>query len=671
MAGMARTALVAAIFTLVMLPSGALAAGICDSPSATIPHYPSLNSSMLLIIPASDVSYWFGGLSPPMKVRWDVHDEWFTPIPWAAGSMAKFGSCYVCEFSGSPSFDASCGPTPFTTEYGNEYNITFIANDFNEEKTFDRSILMHPDQFRGILIDIGEDGKVQATADPPAVPMADVSMDIYDASTGLRSNASGSMEEGDYGRYTKDIEGLKPGVYYADFSFRTSEGKAGGDLRKFTISPVSGFTVEPEKASYWIGEKMQITGISGYPKVKLSLLLNDNTVATQEKAVADGRYDAEFQLEKTYLKGNYTVAAEYGTNKVEKPVEVKELFTLSKVTHTFTFFDSSSKLSENVTVRNAVNDSINLTVSTDLGSFLVPSLAKSGLGPFTTTTLTLAANPTGLPSAGKSGKVTVLTSDGKVAISMDVSLVSNAACPQCPAASSPAIEVSPSLWEKKKCVAGDTIEETFTITNRGAGALGGFSLSSADFNVNEEKTSLPSGSIAAGGTGNAVVSLVAEDGLKSGYLELSSGSSRARIYVVTSCAYDNTIDVETLRGNFDALYVSFTESGFSDDKVDALMGDVEYDLGNAESYAASGDFAAAAQSYAKASAGYDALESAYDEIGSGGSGDGGLLVMMLSVALVAVLGILFYVMFGAKLLKGKAAGGGEERSGQQAEEELF
>ena len=126
-----------------------------------------MNSSMLLIIPTSEVSYRLGTLSPPVKVGWEARDPYTMGLiqPWSWGGMQKFSSCYVCEFSGSAAFDASCGPTPFTS--AGTFNLDFFANDFNEEAVFNRTILIHPDRFTGIAINIGADNIARISAVGP------------------------------------------------------------------------------------------------------------------------------------------------------------------------------------------------------------------------------------------------------------------------------------------------------------------------------------------------------------------------------------------------------------------------------------------------------------------------------------------------------------------------
>ncbi|MFH0956293.1 MAG: hypothetical protein V1813_00360 [Candidatus Aenigmatarchaeota archaeon] len=662
---MRRTCLIAALSLFFLFPL-VQAADICEIGS-TLPQYPSFNSSMLLVIPTTEVDFRLDTFSAPVRIGYDIRDAYFNLVqPWSWGGMQKFSDCYVCEFSGSPTFDASCGPTPFT--YGGNYNITFSANDFNDYTEFNRKVLIFPERFTGVIIHIGSDMTVHVAATAP-VETTEVRVTIYDASTGLKiEGAGGNMNATVYGgSYTMDIEGLREGTYYADFVFVKPGDIRGGALYKFNISPVSEFTIATDKSSYWIGETVEVSGVSMCSKVKGSVVTPVSTIIIPEKAVSDGKYDFEFYIDKTYPKGNYTVKAECGTNKVEKLVDVKELFTLSKTAHTFTFTDATTRLSENITVKNMINGSITLSTSTDLTGFLTPTLAKTGLGPFpTSTTLTLTANPTGLPLTGKSGKVTVSTSDG-AAISIDVSLISNVACPQCPPASASPIEISPSLWEETDCVSGETLNETFTISNGGTSALTGFTASSSEFDTAEP--SFPE-QIAAGGTGDAEISIGATEGFNSGYIEISSGGKTAKVYVVTSCSADNSADVATLRSEFDALSESFREAGFSEDAVTEMMYGVEYDLSDAESSAGSGSYSVAAESLARAQAGYDALSSAYESIGTGGSGDNGMLVILLAVAFVAVLGLFLYQNFGAKLLKRRSAEGGDG-GGKEKDEELF
>ena len=100
---------------------------------------------------------------------------------------------------------------------------------------------------------------------------------------------------------------------------------------------------------------MRISGLSSHPKTTLKVILPDRTLTVGEKTFTDGKYDFEFPIDKTYPKGNYTIRAEYGTYIVDEIVEVKELFTLSKTAHTFTFTDATTRLTENMTVRNMMN----------------------------------------------------------------------------------------------------------------------------------------------------------------------------------------------------------------------------------------------------------------------------------------------------------------------------
>ena len=661
---------------LVLMPAPASAANsICDLDH--VPPYPSYNSSMLLIIGTSDVASKMAGLTSPVKVNWEVSDSFFNPVPspWGIGSMHKFKDCYVCEFSGTSYFDASCGPTPFT-ESGMSYLIDYHASDMNEHKDFNTTLTTHFVRADAEIV-VGDSGSIEITVYPQQPHTSEVYITLYDTKTGdaLSSYTNRNLTE-DHSVWTMNIDSLKSGTYYAAITARTEDGSAGGSLYKFDVEPESEeLVISTDETTYWIGQKVVITGRSKYDSVTVTVTTPaGGSIPLGKKTVSDDKFSYEFTLLGNYLPGNYTINANAEDAVQQAKIEARQLFTLGKDKLSFTFTDDSPK-AENITVFNAAGKSITLTATTEgITGYAAPVLSSNIVGTNTAVTLTVTGNPTGLTGT-KEGKILVSCDNESVTLPIDVTLTRTAAqCPQVPAAGG--IELSPGLWDETDCLAGQTLNESISIENNGDSAISTFSAKSSDVDI--VGTDFPD-SINAGDDGTMEISIkVGSSGKASGEVEVDAGGFKRMLYVNFYCSKDVADDITQLTTSVDDLKEAFTNMGFSEDSVYTIFVGLDTDLSDASDYLAANKYSDSAENYAAASAKYDALNAFVDEMAVNPPADSSgsiVIIIVLSVVLVGLLGFIIYDKLGAKLFRrggvAPQGGGSEGESGESYDEELY
>ncbi len=676
----------AAFFLAVFMSAGAQATNICDL--MNIPYFPTVNRSMILIIPTDEVNQRLASLGEPLKISWDVrynkdHDYAYQLVhDYAWGSMQRYNDCYICEFSGDRGdFDGDCGPVPIT-EPG-VYDVTFYANSFSKMVEFNRSLEVRAIDSIGALemIMTVDDDVVHVTADVP-VTTNQIWINVYDKATGdtipgyeYRSLNSTSVA----GRYMLDIVGLEPGDYYASLGFRTTYPKTGGTLMEFRIeeSQVE-VEVNTEKADYWIGEKVIISGKTKYGSVSGSVSMpGGNKISLPKKTVTDGEYSYEFDLLNSYSTGNYTITIDAGElATAQKGINVARLFRVGKTSLTFDFQDSTTEIVENITVFNEVNESVTLSATTEgVTGFAVPVLAKNILGSKSTTTLTVTGKPQGL-TGEKTGIIYVSSVDEGVSIPIEVTLTKEEETPKCQTeCDTGALSVLPVMVKFSDCVEGEVLNETLTIKNLGDEVINSFEHKPSGLDV--EDAEFPD-SLDPGSEGSLVLSINAERGFDTGSIEISGGGSKVKVYVSMNCIEDVSDDVYTLADDVDALKADYSEAGFGDDSIYNIFYFLDMDVKSAQDSLDLDEYDSAKVSYASALASYEALDGLLTGIEGGDISAGGDCgwatgtIIILVIALVAVLGFFVYDKFGSKLFSKSGDSGQPGESGEESyEEELY
>ncbi len=661
-------ALAVALFLSFMVPALSQAADICEQD--TVPYYPSYNSSMLLIIPTDEVSSWMAGLSVPLEVKWELSDSiTHDPLDW--GSMNKFGDCYVCEFSSSPSFDASCGPTPFT--HAGSYDMEFFANDISGDAYFNRTgFTMYPKTIESITINI-IDNDVHVNLYAPM--SVEASVNLYDAQTGKLLDVNLSVDASVYtGAFLIAILDLPVGEYYAEFGTKTSTGARGGSLSKFEIAPADvELEVSTDKTKYWIGESVVITGKTKYAAVSGSVNIpGGTTIPLERKAVTDGEFMYEFPLLKSYAPGNYTITMETTTATDQATIEVRKLFDIDNGKDKLALtLGPSETVEQNITISNEVNASITLAATVeDIGDYVDARFTKNTIGGNSATDLMLSIDPSGLTGT-KTGKILVSSAAYGVVIPIDVSLTVQAGPAECPPVEAGELEVSPALWVVDECLAGETLNRTFTIKNNGDSDMTSFSYKATDIEV--EGYDFPD-KLVPGVPGSLELSVrTGPSGKASGSVQIKGGDSTQDVYISLSCAVDKSVELDLLQSDVDSLKSSFEESGFSDTSVGFIFSPIDEALDSSSEDMNSGDYALAEQEYLAASSMYQSLSAVYSEIGSAGGDSSGAtgVIVILVIALVGVVGFLVYDKLGGKLFKKAGSQPSGEGGEETYEEELY
>ena len=403
-----------------LLPVNVQASNICDF--SEIPSYPSLNSSMLLIIPRSTAQTQLSGLSEPIKIGWELRETDLNFLDW--GSMLKFNDCWVCEFSGEISnFYGNCGPTPFRKS--GEFLLSYIAKDFGNEKEFNRSILIHSKKM-SVGVNVDSNGVVHITVDAPT-NTEEVWVSLYDAETGegvqgfQKTNLTGS----DYpGRYYMDITSLSAGVYYASFGFRTTSVEAGGTVAKFEIAEkVIELTAETDKKSYFLGETVAISGQTKYSQVSASVKYpSGRTESLGSKSVVGRQLSYNFQLLTSYEEGEYVVTVNAGNKTVQYSFSAGKLLDVSPLSLSFQVTNLSGKLEKTVTVQNIGNTTVTLSAGSEgVTDYVTLTFDKRTLSPAGTSTLTVELDPAKLVSS-VTGKVLVTGNSVTIPVSTAINL---------------------------------------------------------------------------------------------------------------------------------------------------------------------------------------------------------------------------------------------------------
>ncbi|MCD6495787.1 MAG: hypothetical protein J7K54_00795 [Candidatus Aenigmarchaeota archaeon] len=644
---MSKTGIVAAFVLFLMFAQAASAENICDS--QRLPFYPSVNSSMILVIPTSEVSSRLSELSGPVSIGWEARDASLYTVRW--GSMHKFGDCWICEFSGTDSnFNGNCGATPFME--GGQYNIYFYADDFSHDIEFNRSMLIYTQRMT-TGVNVGDDGVVYITADTPT-STEDVWLTLFNADDGemVTGFDKVNLTQTPFpGRYTFEINSLSTGRYYAVFGFRTTSGEGGGDLAKFEIESQA-LSLSTDKESYYIGEEIVISGKTTYSQVSASIKTPDGK--TESLGTADAinqQYTFVLHSDGTYEEGDYEITATAGGNTAKHTFSLKKLLSVSPLSLTFDIYDTETAVTRNVSIQNLGNDSLSLSSATEtLGSYVSTEFGKAALNGLGSTTLSVTINPTSL-SESLTGKVIVKAGDTiSIPVGVNVNLKTQTGTSQ---EGEGEIRVTPALWQEDSCIPDSPVSKTFSVQAVGADA-GDFDYDASGVDVTDIE--LPD-SVAKGTYGSIDIEVTPSKINEYGQIVVSSSLGTSTIYVSFKCTEDVSNDLTTLTEDLNELKLSYSEL-FTDNDVGNIFSFINNNIDSATSSLETGDYAAAHEYYQSAKARYETLDSLLEYIKNtapAGGGEGSPVVTWIIVIIVlAVLGVLGYVAYtkyGSKLLK--------------------
>jgi len=655
-----RKLLLAASLVLFFIFTGNVqASNICDYDY--VPTYPSVNSTMLLVVPRSTVDTQMGDLVDPSKVVWVVRKVDYSFVD--EGSMLKYNDCWVCEFSGKTTdFYGNCGPTPFRT--GGSFMLYFTAQDFERMVEFNKTIAIQPEKMAsGISVD--DSGTVRITADVP-INANEVWITLFNAQSGdvIQDFNRTALIKGTYpGRYTMDISSLPVGTYYASFGFRGT-GIYGGSVSRFEIaSRVVPLSVDTDKGSYWLGEEVEISGQSDYGQVSAVVRFPSGKTSNLGTAnVVSKSYNYAFRLMSDYEAGDYKVTVTAGNKTAEKTFSVSKLIIVNPLSLSFSVTDRSSTITKTITVQNTGNSSITLSASSEsITNYVDLEFDKTSVAAGSTATLTVTLDPQTLGS-DLTGRILIQGgSMVTVPVSVDVSMDITGPV------EGPVIKASPAFFSTDNCVVGQAVESSFAIQNTGEGSLDDFNYDLSSSLDGIAEVTLPDSSISPGSTKSLGVKITPTYSSASGSVEVSSNGGTTTLYISLNCADGVSTDaIAELETQVASLKDDFTNAGFDEGAVSSIFYSLDDDLSQASDNLQSGSYAQSKENLMKAQATYDALSAVLAEIGSSGGTPGGgdsswvtWVVVVVVVVILALVGFFIYSKFGSKLLK-KGGGEGEE-----------
>lgn len=664
---MKKTGFLLAFVLLFLFVGNVQAGNICDSNK--LPSYPSVNSSMLLIIPETEVDARLSALSGPMKIRWEVRDSYWLLVDYG-GAMHKFNDCWICELSGkTANFNGNCGPTPF--KYGGQFRVYFFASDFDNEVDFNTTVVIHT-QKMSTGVNIDSDGVVHITADTPT-STKEVWVTLYDAEDGdmIGNYDKVNLTAGNFpGRYFIEISSLSAGTYYATFGFRTTSGETGGDLIKFEIgSEAVELTTKTDKTSYSIGEKVIISGQTKYSQVSASVKTpSGKTESLGSENVVNQQYSYEFHITGSEV-GVYEVTATAGGKSSKETFSVKELINVYPLSLSFDVTSLTTTLEKNVTIQNMGNNTLTLSASTEgITNYVTTKFDKTSLSGSSTITMKVTVNPSTLASSA-AGKVLISAGDD-VIIPVDVTLNLNVHTGI--TTEGAGIRVSPGLWKEEDCLVNTPVIYTFTVQSLSDAEINDFDYESTGVEVTD--VTLPS-SVEKDSFGSLKLEVTPDREKTSGTIEITSSGGSATIYVNMDCVRDGLeYDISALESDIDDLRIQFSAAGFEEETVDNIFYFLETGLESASSSLESEWYSSAKESYMSVQARYDTLDDLLDEIGTApivpDNGEENPLMtwvmIIVVIVILAFVGIILYNKFGSKLFKK-----GEAQDEEVIDEELY
>jgi len=660
---MRKVGLMLAFVSLILLAANVQASNMCNLEH--LPSYPSVNSSMLLIIPTLTVQTKLANLSHPMKISYWVVDSYFNVID--EGALLKFNDCWLCEFSGKRGdFYGNCGPTPFRGS--GQFRIHFTAKDFSREVEFNKTILIHQEGLAaGVNVDTS--GNVKITVDAPT-DTNEVWMSLYNADDGklIQDFNKTDLRVGDYpGRYFMDITSLNVGVYYATFGFRTTTAKTGGGVSKFEIKTKEvELNVQTDSDSYWLGEEVIISGQTKYDQVSASVRFpGGRTESLGTKNVINQQFSYTFKLLNNYDEGNYVVTVNAGGVSAQYSFSVEKVLHVSPTSLSFIVTNQTGTLEKTVTIQNLGNASVSLSASTEgITNYVTLNFDMSTVSPGSTSTLTVRVNPSAL-SGSVTGRL-LISGNSIVTVPVDVSI--NLALPG-NGKDGPEVEISPGFWETDDCMVGDSLAPSFTLQNVGEGELSGFGYAlSGDLDDITDVT-LPTSSLSAGSFGSVELEITPDKEKISGWVKITSSGGYETVYISLDCVRDLGYDLSTMQSDVEDLKSQFYDAGFEEDAISSIFYTLDAELEDSVSSMNSGEYAATKASYMSAQARFDTLGNLINEIGGvpGPAPDGSWVtwvVVIVVLIILALVGFILYNKFGSKIL-------GEKGEEEAYEEELY
>lgn len=667
---MSKTVFLVAAVLFFLLAGNVRADNICDL--TKLPPHPSVNSSMLFIIPTTEVNNnvtKLYTLSDPIRLHWDLREMSLKYL--GTGTMDKFGDCWICEFSGKGAgFNGECGPTPFKTS-GN-FLMDFFANDFDTSLEFNRSNFLIHSETTDSGINIDSEG-LHITVDTPPNLLELPTMTIYDAEDGEMLDLFDEVNltaRPSPGRYFIDIESLEAGTYYISVDFTTAAGQSGGELFKIVITEEDvQLTAETDKESYLIGETVEITGQTRYPQVTATVRSPSGTIGTLGTVDAsDGEYAHLFHITGED-EGDYEVTVNSGSDSLKVTFGVDgKVIDVDPLSLTFVAYDLTTELNKYISINNTGGSTATLSIITEgiLGK-AETTLGDSALSAGSGTTLTVTVDPSTLTDARTSGTIHIKTGDVTIPVEVIIDL-------DLPPATSGGenLRITPAFWDVEDCMVGEDVTKSFTVVNTGDPEISGFDYTynsdSGEIEVSDT-TTFPDSVGDASRTANLVITPGTMTA--SGNVEVDSSGGSAKIYITTDCVSQGIHDdVSDLESDIETLILDFDDANYDSTTIDDLFLGVIEDLGVVKTSLESGDYSYAKETYASARARLETLQDVYFTTGTLPPEEAPdfmlWIYVIIVVVIVALVGFLVFTKFRGKLFKG-----GGEGEGAVEDEELY
>ena len=575
----------------------------------------------------------------PMRVTWSVYNTGNIGLGSFPMTDGK-GLCYFSNYDGN----ATCGPSPFFQVGETELYVYVVT----PTRTLNKTIYLN---ISPVSIPLDGVNRVDNTIymylfmgkkDWMKYSIYKEDLSIYQSERPL-----------DYeiiqGRYAGNIT-LNPGVYYFAFVVNDS-GSYGSALKRIEIPSGDYLTLKAEKADYWKGERVRISGITSASFVSGEVLYPDGMRALSftADAAANRTFSYEFYSKSDWPEGSYQV-------KTSKPLEKTAGFSLTEFLELApeAISDSVNKshdFTTSIRVKNLRSNATTITFATSGGmNDEYVTIADPNLSPQETTTITID-----IPSveANVNGQLTLKTSDGlELAVPVSVAIIQPGQA--CTAAVAIEIDKESLVWSQE-CVANGDVYHTVKISNNGAMTLSDFSYEADDaYNGGLEDLDrmgyldVPLSGVSIGPGESKEIEIKATPsgaGKYQGTLAFRSGGNSALMFVSLNC-------FEDISGSLSDLTAKLAELSLTADAKEGISSDIS----NAESAIPLGNYEQANEYYLSANAKVEMAE-------AGGVAAPLDLTMPMIIIVVVVVAIVFLWFFKFRKPKaGKAEGEDELES---------
>ncbi len=607
------TLLLSAISAALLLNAG-LAAAIPDVMILPDEKIVSLNSSVLIKVDPKTSE-------APMRITWSVYNTGNIGM----GSFPMVDGKGLCYFSNSDG-NATCGPSPFFQTGETELYVFVVTPSGASNRTLYLNVSQVSVPLDGV-------NRVDNTVYMYLfMGKKDwVKYSIYKEDLSIYQSERPLDYEMIQGRYAGNIT-LNPGVYY--FAFIVNDtGTYGSALKRIEIPSGDYLTLKTDKADYWKGERVRLSGTASGNLVSGEVRYPDGTKALSFSvdAAANHTFSYDFYSKSDWPEGEYDIVT---TKPLEKTISFSITEFLELLPEAVSASVNKSKdFSTSIRVKNLRSNATNITFTTSGGmKDQYVTISDASLGPQETTNIAIE-----IPDVASdlNGQITLKTSES-LELVIPVSLTVSVAGQTCAAAKALEIADSSLVWSQE-CIAGAEMTKTVKLSNNGASQLSSFSYEVDDAYTGSFEdldrmgyldVPLSGMSIAPGESKEIELKASPQSGGRyQGTIKFKSGGDSALMFVSFSCFEDFSSGLTALASKAAGLKVS----------ADALE-DINSEISSAQNAAALGNYEQANEYYLSAKAKVEMAE-------SGGAQQPLDLTIPIIIIVVVVVAVVFLWFF--------------------------